>query len=71
MTSHDRTPASTESVSAESRVRPRPWVPILTTVASLAAALVLTFTGHSEVAVAAVAATGAAGAVRITVHVRR
>jgi hypothetical protein len=62
----ERTPAG-----AEARVRPPVWVPIVTTMAPLATALVLAFTGHGGAAAAAAAAAGAAGAVQITVHVRR
>ncbi|MFC8201747.1 hypothetical protein ACFUTV_41170 [Streptomyces sp. NPDC057298] len=67
MTSLDRTPAGTESSAA----RFYPWLPVVTTLATLATVLVLALTGHGPAAVAAVAVGAAAGGVQITVHIRR
>ncbi|MEU3901789.1 hypothetical protein [Streptomyces sp. NPDC045251] len=66
MTSSDRTPARPEAP-----VRPHSRMPMVTTLAPLATALVLAFTGHGEAAIAALAAAGAASAVQITIHIRR
>ncbi|MDU9001712.1 hypothetical protein [Streptomyces mirabilis] len=66
MTSLDRTPAGTES-SASSYA----WLPVVTTLATLATVLVLAFTGNGTAAVAVAAVGAAAGGVQITVHIRR
>lgn len=66
MTSLDRTPGGTEN--------PEPaygWITVVTTLATLATVLVLTFTGNDEAAVAVAAAGFLGGAVQITVHIRR
>ena len=67
MTSLDRTPAGTESSVA----RLYPWLPVVTTLATLATVLVLALTGHGPAAAAAAAVGAAAGGVQITVHIRR
>lgn len=65
MSSLDGTPAGTESSA-----RINPWVPIVTTVTPFVAAVVLALTGNGDAAAAA-AAGGAAGAIHITVRIRR
>ncbi len=67
MTSLDRTRTGTESSVA----RFYPWLPVVTTLATLASVLALAFTGHSAAAIAVVAAGGAASGIQITVHIRR
>lgn len=62
MTSSDRTPARPDGPAC-----PPTRGPMVTTLASLATALIFAFTGHDEAAIAALAA---AGAVQITIHVR-
>ncbi|MBR8643016.1 hypothetical protein KEF29_36095 [Streptomyces tuirus] len=66
MTSLDRTPGGPEN-SARAYV----WATVVTTLATLATVLVLTFTGNDEAAVAVAAAGFLGGAVQITVHIRR
>ncbi|MCX4862452.1 hypothetical protein [Streptomyces canus] len=67
MTSLDRTPAGTESSGA----RVYPWLPVVTTLATLATVLILALTGNGTAAAAAAAVGAAAGGVQITVHIRR
>ena len=67
MTSADRTPAGTETSAA----RLYSWLPVVTTLATLATVLVLALTGNSTAAAAVAAAGAAAGGVQITVHIRR
>lgn len=67
MTSLDRTRTGTESSAA----RVYPWLPVVTTLATLATVLVLVFTGNTAAAVAVAAVGAAAGGVQITVHIRR
>ncbi|MGW9594681.1 hypothetical protein ACWHLZ_30805 [Streptomyces chartreusis] len=66
MTPLDRTRSGTETSA-----RLHAWLLFLTTLATLATVLGLAFAGHTEAAVAVAVAGGAAGAVQITVHVRR
>ncbi|MDX3458875.1 hypothetical protein PV396_44335 [Streptomyces sp. ME02-8801-2C] len=66
MTSIDRTPLGTEPP-----VRHYAWLPVLTTLATLATVLGLALTGHTEAAVAAGLAGSTIGTVQITVHIRR
>lgn len=66
MTSLDRTPAGTET-----NVRLYAWLPVVTTLATLATVLVLALTGNGQAAVAAGFLGSAAGGVQITVHIRR
>ncbi|MFE0514186.1 hypothetical protein [Streptomyces sp. NPDC058964] len=61
MTSLGRTPARTETSAA----RLHPWLPVVTTLATLATVFVLALTGNST------AAAAAAGGVQITMHIRR
>lgn len=69
MTSLDRTRTGTASSSA---VRFYPWLPVLTTLATLATVLILALTGNGTAAAAVAAAGGAtAGGLQITVHIRR
>ncbi|MEU6104498.1 hypothetical protein [Streptomyces flaveolus] len=63
MTSSDRTPARLEPPA-----RPPGRGATLTTLASLATALIFAFTGHDEAVIAALAA---AGAVQVTIHFHR
>ncbi|MFG3207858.1 hypothetical protein [Streptomyces sp. NPDC048192] len=67
MTSLDRTSAGTDA----SATRLYPWLPVVTTLATLATVLVLALTGNSTAAAAVAAAGAAAGGVQITVHIRR
>ncbi|WP_369192435.1 hypothetical protein [Streptomyces sp. R08] len=67
MTSLDRTPAGTES----SVTRLYPWLPVVTTLATLATVLILALTGNGTAAAAAAAVGAAAGGVQVTVHIRR
>jgi hypothetical protein len=66
VTSLDRTRSGTESSG-----RLYAWLPVLTTLATLATVLGLALTGHTEAAVAAGLAGGAIGTVQITVHVSK
>ncbi|MFE7859939.1 hypothetical protein ACWDCC_41740 [Streptomyces sp. NPDC001102] len=66
MTPIDRTPTGTETSSARYA-----WLPVVTTLATLAAVLILAFTGHGAAAVATATLGAAAGSVQITVHIRR
>lgn len=67
MTSLDRTSAGTEPTSS----RVYPWLPVVTTLATLATVLILALTGNGPAAAAAAAVGAAAGGVQITVHIRR
>ncbi|WP_330323477.1 hypothetical protein [Streptomyces pseudovenezuelae] len=66
MTPIDRTPTGTESSSARYA-----WLPVVTTLATLAAVLILAFTGNGAAAIATAAVGAAAGGIQITVHIRR
>lgn len=67
MTPLDRTPAGTESSPA----RVHPWLPVVTTLTTLATVLVLALTGNGTAAAAAAAVGAAAGGVQVTIHIRR
>ncbi|MGW3451763.1 hypothetical protein [Streptomyces sp. NPDC001076] len=67
MTPLDRTRTGTES----SAPRSYPWLPVLTTLATLATVLVLALTGNGTAAAAVAAAGATAGGLQITVHIRR
>ncbi|MEV0468564.1 hypothetical protein [Streptomyces prunicolor] len=66
MTSLDRTRSGTESSALLYA-----WLPVLTTLATLATVLGLALTGHAEAAVAAGLAGSAIGTVQVTIHIRR
>lgn len=65
MTSLDRTPGGTALHG-----RNYGWVPLVTTLATLATVLILAFTGNDEAAIA-VAATGFLGSIAIQVTIIR
>lgn len=67
MTPLDRTGTGTESFAT----RLYPWLPAMTTLATLVTVLILALTGNGTAAAAAAAVGAAAGGVQITVHVRR
>lgn len=67
MTPLDRTRMGTEP----SATRYYPWLPVVTTLATLTTVLVLAFTGNTAAAVAVAAVGAAAGGVQVTVHIRR
>ncbi|WP_105974937.1 hypothetical protein [Streptomyces geranii] len=66
MTPLDRTRSGTESSA-----RLYAWLPVLTTLATLATVLGLALTGHTEAAVAAGLAGSAIGTIQVTIHIRR
>ncbi|MCX4617952.1 hypothetical protein ABT255_17360 [Streptomyces mirabilis] len=68
MTSLDRTPAGTE---INARARLYAWLPVITTLATLATVLALALTGNGPAAMAAGVLGSAAGGVQITVNIRR